>query len=155
MSFSYSTHQLKLCYALFRQSYLIHFINYINYRKSKYANKFAIFVMEKILPDKRILQRGELISFLVAIIVINRREFIDPIYLTIRCAGTPKKNRLEQLVPSSKVIVAHKHSGPKIAKADPVAGWHTFSENLRWDTRSKNESMKSIECGNTNGKARN
>jgi len=44
------------------------------------------------LPDKRILQRGELISFLVAIIVINRREFIDPIYLTIRCAGTPSQS---------------------------------------------------------------
>jgi len=125
MSLSYNTHQLKLCYALFRQSYLIRSINYINYKKNKYPSKFAIFVVEKILPDKRTLQRGELISFLVAIIVINRREFIDPIYLTIRCAGTPvspKKNRLEQLVPSSKVIVAHKHSGPKIAKVDPVAG---------------------------------
>lgn len=31
-----------------------------------------------------------------------------------------KKNRLEQLVPSSKVIVARKHSGVEIAEADPA-----------------------------------
>lgn len=79
-------------------------------------------------------QRGDLISFLVTKL-LNQREFINLI-LTIQCTDTTsqsdvsKKNRLEQLVPSSKVIVARKHSGLEIAKADPVAGWHTFSENL-------------------------
>lgn len=60
-------------------------------------------------------------------IAINRRDFIDPM-LTIRCiditsqSDVSKKNRLEQLEPSSKVIVARKHSGLEIAKVDSVAG---------------------------------
>lgn len=73
--------------------------------------------------------------------------------LTTRCiditsqSDVSKKNRLEQLEPSSKVIVARKHSGLEIAKVDPVASWHTLTQNLWRGQRPRTDQWNRSNAG--------
>lgn len=85
--------------------------------------------------------------FFDSIIAINPRRTHRSHLDTTSQSDVSKKNRLEQLVPSSKVIVARKHSGLEIAKVDSVAGWHTFSENLWRGQRARTDQWNRLNAG--------